>query len=98
MSPPTRALVTLSFGLVGFPVSMVIGTQIQEAGLIVPGYCVVLLGSALSAAAIPLAYRTLARAGMVSWLTVVLFGILFAMALVYFGLVAIFGLFGLAES
>jgi len=43
---------------------MVIGSQV--AG--VPGYCVVLLGSALSAAAIPLAYRTLARAGMASWL------------------------------
>ena len=92
MTPRTRALVTLSFGLVVFPLSVLIGNRVQEAGSEVSGYCVGLVGSAVPVAAIPLAYRTLARAGMVSWLTVVLFGILFALALVYFGFVAIFGL------
>ena len=89
MTPQTRALVTLSVGLVGFPLSMLIDTRVQEAVL---GYGIALLGSALPAAAIVVAYRTLARAGMVSWLTVVLFGTLFAMALGLFGFVAIFGL------
>ena len=88
MTPQTRALVTLGVGLLGFPLSMLIDTRVEG----VPGYSIALLGSALPAAAIVVAYRTLARAGMVSWLTVVLFCTLFAIAFGLFGFVAVFGL------